>query len=225
MRLRRILLGSGLWMKIVDYFFNNLNDYLISAKEHIEISFIALLLSTFIGITCGYLCVKHKHYERIIVSMFQVLRIVPSLAILLLLIPVMGTGFKPALIALLLLAIPPILMNTVTGLKEVPSFLIETAYGVGMSDWQMWWKVKLPLAAPMILAGIKTAMIEIIASATLAAKIGAGGLGEIIFTGLGLNRMDLLLIGGISVAVLSIAAGLSLDLAERFLFKYKLVRK
>lgn len=147
------------------------------------------------------------------------------MTVLILLIPIMGTGVQPALIALVLLSIPPILMNTVAGLEEVPSFMLETAYGIGMSDWQVLWKVKFPLAAPLILTGIKTAMIEIIASATLTAKIGAGGLGSIIFTGLGLNRMDLLLIGGISVAVLSIAAGLSLELADRLLFKYKLVRK
>ncbi|WP_404596117.1 ABC transporter permease [Paenibacillus sp. RC82] len=195
------------------------------AKEHIVISFVALLFSAFIGITCGYLCVKHKQYEKWIVSFFQILRVVPSLAVLLLLIPIMGTGVKPALIALVLLAIPPILMNTVAGLEEVPSFMLEAAYGVGMSDRQVLWKVKFPLAAPLILTGIKTATIEIIASATLAAKIGAGGLGGIIFTGLGLKRVDLLLVGGISVAVLSISAVLSIDVADRFMFKYKLVRK
>ncbi|MCY9691797.1 ABC transporter permease [Paenibacillus alginolyticus] len=218
-------MNSNLWMEFTNYFTNNTNDYLISLKEHVGISVMALLLSTLIGVICGYICSEYKQYEKWIVSIFQILRIIPSLAILLLLIPVMGTGIKPALIALILLAIPPILMNTVAGLEEVSPFIIEAAYGVGMSDRQILWKVKIPLAAPIILTGIKTATIEIIASATLAAKIGAGGLGGIIFTGLGLNRMDLLLIGGISVAVLSIAAGLSLDLADRFLFKYKLVRK
>jgi osmoprotectant transport system permease protein len=218
-------LSTNLWMELRNYFTNNTSDYLISLKEHLAISLMALLVSTLIGVICGYVCVEQKKYEKWIVSVFQILRIVPSLAILLLLIPVMGTGIKPALIALVLLAIPPILMNTVTGLEEVSPFIIEAAYGVGMSERQIFWKVKFPLAAPIILTGIKTAMIEIIASATLAAKIGAGGLGGIIFTGLGLNRIDLLLIGGISVAVLSIAVGLSLDLADKFLFKYKLVRK
>jgi osmoprotectant transport system permease protein len=218
-------LSSNLWIQFTDYFSNNTNDYLISVKEHLGISFMALLVSTLIGIICGYVCAEHKQFERWIISIFQILRIVPSLAVLILLIPIMGTGVQPALIALVLLSIPPILMNTVAGLEEVPSFMLETAYGIGMSDWQVLWKVKFPLAAPLILTGIKTAMIEIIASATLAAKIGAGGLGSIIFTGLGLNRLDLLLIGGISVAVLSIAAGLSLELADRLLFKYKLVRK
>lgn len=218
-------MSGNLWIEFMGYFTNNSSDYLISLKEHLAISLMALLVSTLIGVICGYVCVKQKKYEKWIVSVFQILRIVPSLAILLLLIPVMGTGIKPALIALILLAIPPILMNTVTGLEEVSTFIIEAAYGVGMSDRQILWKIKFPLAAPIILTGIKTAIIEIIASATLAAKIGAGGLGGIIFTGLGLNRIDLLLIGGISVAVLSIAVGLSLDLTDKFLFKYKLVRK
>ncbi|ASA20776.1 ABC transporter permease [Paenibacillus donghaensis] len=218
-------MDSSLWEQITDYFTTDTGAYLLSVKEHIIISALALIVSALLGIILGYLCAERKKYEKWMVSIFQVLRIVPSLAILFLLIPVMGTGFQPAMIALILLAIPSILMNTVSGLEEVPAFMLETAYGVGMSDWQVLWKVKLPLAAPLILTGIKTAAIEIVASATLAAKIGAGGLGSIIFTGLGLNRIDLLLIGGISVAVLSIAAGLILDSAEKWLFKYKFTGK
>ncbi|WP_138751387.1 ABC transporter permease [Paenibacillus sinopodophylli] len=214
-----------MWKQLSDYFVHNHDDFINSLGEHIVISFVALVFSALIGIAGGYLCVKHKQYDKWIISIFQVLRIVPSLAIILLLIPIMGTGVEPALIALVLLAIPPILMNTVAGIEGVSSSMLEAAYGVGMSDRQVWWKIKFPLAAPLILTGVKTAAIEVIASATLAAKIGAGGLGGIIFTGLGLNRMDLLLVGGISVAVLSIAAGLSLDLTDRYLFKYKMVRK
>ncbi|MDF2636703.1 MAG: opuCB [Pelosinus sp.] len=219
------ILGGTILIKIVAYFSNNMDAYLISIQEHIGISLLALMAAIIIGIPCGYACVKHKKYEKWIISIFQVLRIIPSLAVLILLIPIMGTGIKPAMTALVLLAVPPILMNTVVGLEEVPDFMIETAYGVGMTDRQVLWKVKFPLATPLILAGIKTAMIEIIASATLAAKIGAGGLGGIIFTGLGLDRIDLLLVGGISVAVLAIVAGLLLELIDRVLLKYKYIRK
>lgn len=220
-----IILSSNIGIQIIDYFTSNMDAYLVSAREHIGISLLALLVAIIIGVPCGYACVKHKKYERWIVSIFQILRIVPSLAVLILLIPIMGTGVKPAMTALVLLAVPPILMSTVAGLDEVPDFMIETARGVGMTDRQVLWKVKFPLAMPLILTGIKTAMIEIIASATLAAKIGAGGLGGIIFTGLGLNRMDLLLVGGISVAALSIVAGVLLDLIDRLLLKYKYIRK
>lgn len=216
---------SSLWEQIANYFTTDMNAYLLTVKEHIVISVLALVVSALLGVILGYVCAEHKKSEKWIVSVFQILRIVPSLAILFLLIPVMGTGFQPAMTALVLLAIPPVLMNTVAGLEEVPAFMLETAYAMGMSDWQVLLKVKLPLAAPLILTGIKTAMIEIVASATLAAKIGAGGLGSIIFTGLGLNRIDLLLIGGISVAVLSILSGFILDWAERWLFKYKFIRR
>jgi len=218
-------LSNNIGIKIIDYFTSNMDTYLVSVKEHIGISLLALIFAIAIGVTCGYVCVKHGKYERLIVSIFQVLRIVPSLAVLILLIPIMGTGIKPAMVALILLAVPPILMNTVAGLEEVQQFMLETACALGMTEMQVLLKVKFPLAMPMILTGIKTAMIEIIASATLAAKIGAGGLGGIIFTGLGLNRIDLLLVGGISVAVLSIIAGLLLDLIDRSLLKYKYIRK
>jgi len=215
---------SNIGVKIIDYFTNNMDSYLVSVNEHIMISLLALVVAIVIGVPCGYACVKYKKYEKLIVSIFQVLRVIPSLAILILLIPIMGTGIKPALVALVLLAVPPILMNTVSGLEEVPKFMLETAHAIGMSERQVLFKVKFPLAMSMILTGIKTAMIEIIASATLAAKIGAGGLGGIIFTGLGLNRIDLLLVGGISVAVLSIVVGFLLDLIDRLLLKYKYIR-
>lgn len=216
---------GNIGIKIIDYFTNNMNTYLVSVKEHLVLSILALVVATIIGIPCGYACIKHKKSEKWIMSIFQILRIIPSLAILILLIPIMGTGIKSAMMALVLLAVPPILMNTASGLDEVPHFILETASAVGMTEEQILFKVKIPLAMPMILTGVKTAAIEIIASATLAAKIGGGGLGEIIFTGLGLNRIDLLLIGGISVAILSIAARLFLNLLDRSLIKYKYLRK
>lgn len=210
---------------MIHYFNNNFDTYMIAVKDHVLISLVSLIAAIIIGIPCGYVSVINKKIGSSLSSIFQVLRVVPSLAVLILLIPIMGTGTKPAIIALVLLAVPPILMNTVAGLKGVPDFMLETAFGMGMTTKQVLWKVKFPLAMPLILTGIKTAAIEIVASATLASKIGAGGLGDIIFTGLGLDRMDLLLIGGISVAVLSIAVGLFLDLTDRVLLRYKYIRK
>lgn len=214
-------MNSNIWFQIVDYFNNNLDTFLLAVREHLEISGIAITIAMIIAIPGGYLCAKHKFMEKYFISVFQVLRIIPSLAILFLFIPIIGTGIVPAIVALTILAIPPILMNTLAGLKEVPDFMLETAHGIGMTDKQVFRRVTFPLAMPLILTGTKTAMIEIIASATLAAKIGAGGLGAIIFTGLGLNRMDLLLIGGVSVGILSILAGIILDIFERSLLKYK----
>lgn len=216
-----MVLLQELWQKIIEYFVNNRAQYLLALKEHILISIMALVVAGIIGVLFGYWSVKNIRYEKWINSLFQILRIIPSLAVLILLIPIMGTGIRPAMTALILLALPPILMNTVTGFKSVPPFMLETAEGLGMTEKQMLWKVKVPQALPYILTGIKIATVEIIASATLAAYIGGGGLGTIIFTGLGLNRTDLLIIGGVSVGMISILAGILFTLMERRLFRYK----
>ncbi len=210
--------------QIVTYFQTSSDEFWLCVQQHIEISILSLVVAVAVGIPAGYACTRSTRNERYIQGFFQGLRVVPSLAVLILLIPIMGTGVKPAMVALTLLAVPPILMNTVTGFKEVPESVIEAGRGMGMTDRQILWRVRFPLAMPLIMTGVKTAMIEIIASATIATKIGAGGLGDIIVTGLGLNRTDLLLIGGISVALLSISAGILFELLDRVLMKYKFVR-
>lgn len=203
------------------YLQNNWGEYLNCVGEHIWISLLAFILAALIGIPVGYFCVTHKKLERYVTGFFQVLRIIPSVAILILLIPILGVGIKPAMVALVLLAIPPVLMNTATGFQEVPDFMLETAQGLGMTKKQILWKVKVPQALPMIFAGLKIALVEIIASAAIAAKIGAGGLGGIILTGLGLNRTDMLLVGGISVAVLSLLASFLFGRVEKAVMKYR----
>jgi len=209
--------------KIAVYFASKSGEYLLALREHVFLSFMSLFVAILIGVPLGILCVKYKSGQKWVVGLFQILRIVPSLAILVLLLPIMGTGDRPAITALVILAVPPVLMNTVAGLEEVPFFMLETAEGMGMTQVQTWWRVRIPLAMPLILAGIKIAMIEIIASATIAAKIGAGGLGGIILTGLGLYRTDLLLIGGVTVAILSLLAGVLMDLLDRGILRYKYI--
>lgn len=210
-----------MWEQIVTYLSENSTNILIQVRDHLLISLLALVIACAIGIPLGYLASRSEKSEKWISGPFQVLRVVPSLAILVLLIPVVGTGVLPALIALSILAIPPILLNTIVGFREVPAFMVESARGIGMTDRQILRNVRIPLSMPMILAGIRTGLVEVIASATLAAKIGAGGLGEIIFTGLGLNRMDLLIIGGVLVGILSLGCGLIFDLISRRIVRYK----
>lgn len=210
-----------MFSEMAAYFQNNMDDYLRAIAQHIGISILALVIAACIGIPLGILCVRYRRTQKWIMPLFQILRIIPSLAVLFLLIPVLGTGLKPALVALVILAVPAVLLNTVAGLDQVPEFLTETAAGCGMTRRQIWRRVRLPLALPMILTGLKNAVTEIIASATLAAKIGAGGLGEIIFTGLGLYRFDLLLAGGVTVAVLSLLAAALIGIPERWLMRYR----
>lgn len=216
---------SELWTNIQLYFANRLDEYMMNLWEHISISFLSLFLAVLIGVPLGCLCATYSGGEKWIVRIFQILRIIPSLAVLILLIPIMGTGVLPAMTALVLLAVPPILMNTIDGFTEVSIFVLDTARGMGMTGKQIFWKVKMPLALPYMLTGAKIAMIEIIASATIAAKIGAGGLGGIIFTGLGLNRTDLLIVGGGSVALLSVLSGLIFSWSKRIIVPWRQLEK
>lgn len=212
-----------MWQQIVSYFQTSSDRFLTMLADHLKISLLALIAAVLIAVPAGFLCVRYRRTQRFITGLFSVLRVIPSLAVLLLILPILGTGPGPAVVALVLLAIPPILMNTIAGLQSAPSFLLETAAGMGMEPRQVWTKVRIPLALPLVLTGVKTAAVEIIASATLAAKIGAGGLGDIIFTGIGLFRTDLLLIGGVTVALLSLLTGLLFGLLDRRLLKYKII--
>ncbi|MDR0357409.1 MAG: ABC transporter permease [Clostridiales Family XIII bacterium] len=212
---------AGLIEKIAEYFQNRSDVYLEAVARHLEISFVAAFIACVVGIPLGILSARGSKIRTFITGIFGVFRIIPSLAILLLCIPIIGTGPAPALIALSFLAIPPILINTTQAFAGIPGFLIETAEGMGMSSARIFFTVKAPLSMPIVLAGIKTAVTEVIASATLASYIGAGGLGNLIFTGLGLLRADLLLIGGISVALLSVSADFLLSCAERRLVRYR----
>ena len=205
---------------ILAYFSEHGTEYLGLLGTHIAISAVSVILAMLLGIPLGVLCAKYRLLKGVSESAFGLLRIVPSLAVLLLLIPVMGTGIRPAVIALVILAVPPILLNTITAFLNLPASVLEAAEAMGMSHVSRFFCIKLPLAFPLIFAGIRTAAIEVIASATIASYIGAGGLGDIIVTGLALLRTDLLVIGGGSAALLSLTVGALLDLWYRSMTKY-----
>ena len=141
--------------------------------EHIQISFIALLIATIIAVPLGILLTKTKKLSEIVMNIAAVLQTIPSLALLGLMIPIFGIGRVPAIIALVVYALLPILRNTYTGIKEVDPSLVEAAKGIGMKPFRRLTKVELPIAMPVIMAGIRTAMVLIIGTATLAALIGA----------------------------------------------------
>ena len=207
--------------EIADYFTRHGKDYLVLLVGHIGISFISVLIAMALAIPTGILVYRSKTGSTIVERFFGVLRIVPSLAVLIILIPVMGTGVLPSVTALTILAIPPILINTIQAFLNLPKAILEAADGMGMDKNQTFFKVKLPLAFPLMFAGIRTAVIEVIASATLASYIGAGGLGDLIFTGLSLLRYSLLIIGGGSVAMLSLLTGFLFDEIYKKITKYQ----
>lgn len=197
--------------EVISYFTVNFATYFELLLEHLRISVLALFFALLIGLPLGILGYRRKKLAEMLTTTSQLLRIIPSLAALFILIPLVGVGILPALIALTFLAIPSVMMNTSLGFSEVSSTMKEVAIGMGMNPVQLFFKIELPQDTPFILNGMKLALVEILASATLATYIGAGGLGTLIFTGLGLYRMDLLLIGGGSVTFLSLGVLVGFD--------------
>jgi osmoprotectant transport system permease protein len=181
---------------------------------HSALSASALAVACALCIPLGIWTSRHRTGATII-GIMTALRSVPSLAVLALMLPILGLGVKPALVALTLLAIPPILINTDVGYRSVDRAAIEAAVGMGMLPGQVLRRVETPLAAPVVLAGVRTAAVEVIASATLAAFIGGGGLGDLIVAGLQNDNLGELLAGAVCVALLALAAEAVLAAAQR----------
>lgn len=206
--------------EIIHYFQTNSGQYWQYVGQHLALTLGTLAISLIIALPLGYLGSRQKAVASFCTAFAQVLRIIPSLALLFLLIPFIGTGALPAIIALVVLALPPLLINTILGFNEVSPLAKEVGEAIGMDHRQLCTQIEIPLAMPFVLNGIKLALIEIIASATLAAYIGAGGLGVLIMTGLGLYDLTYVAIGAVSVAILSLLAMLGFDFLIRRVQRY-----
>lgn len=182
---------------------------------HLRLTATALLLACLIAIPAALLLSRSTSIARALLYFTGLLQTIPALALLALLIPLFGLGETPAIIALFLYSLLPIVRNTLSGLFSVDPLLKQVATGMGLTPLQQLRLIELPLAAPMILAGVKTAAIVSIGTATLAAFVGAGGLGEPIITGLNLNNHRLILEGALPAAGLAIALELLFELVER----------
>jgi len=208
-------------MKIVSIqtFFQLMNDrqdLLTKALwEHIHMSLISLLIAVFIAVPLGIILSHYRKSAEPVIGTTAVLQTIPSLALLGFLIPFLGIGTTPAIVALTAYALMPILRNTYTGLKEVDPALMEASRGMGMGTWQQLQKVQLPLAMPMIMAGIRTGMVLIVGTATLAALIGAGGLGDLIMLGINRSNNYYILLGAIPAAILALMIDTILRITEK----------
>lgn len=191
--------------------------------EHIQLSFIALLIATLIAIPIGIWLTRHTKIAEPIINIAAIMQTIPSLALLGLMIPFFGIGRVPAIIALVIYALLPILRNTYTGIKEVDPSLKEAAQGIGMNTYLQLKNVEIPIAMPVIMAGIRTAMVLIIGTATLAAFIGAGGLGDLILLGIDRNNMNILLLGAIPAALLALLFDFVLKRMEKLSYRKMMI--
>jgi osmoprotectant transport system permease protein len=187
--------------------------------QHIGLTFISLFIAVLIGLPIGIYITRKKNLSGLVLGIAGVLQTIPSIALLGFMIPLLGIGAKPAIVALLLYALLPIIRNTYTGITGVDAAVKEAAVAMGMNKWQVLFKVELPLAMPVILAGIRTATVINVGVATLASYIAAGGLGEFIFGGISLNNTNMILAGAIPAALLAIIFDFLLSLVQKLNFK------
>lgn len=193
------------------------NDFAGHTLDYVRLCVFSILLAIVISVPIGVAVSRSPILSFVAVNLSGLMRAVPVLAFLAIALPILGVGFTPALVALVVLGIPPILLNTYTGVRSIDPAIIDAARGMGMTPWQIVSRIQTPLVLPVIAAGVRTSAVQIIATATLAAIIGAGGYGEYIYLGLREFDNTQLLAGALPVAILAIVAELSLSLLERVL--------
>lgn len=205
-------------MNLLDFLLRNRGEVLALTLEHLGLVAIAMLIALLLGIPLGILITRQTALRRWILGAANVIQTVPSLALFGFLIPVPligGIGSRTAIVALALYALLPIIRNTYVGISGVDPAVVEAARGMGMTDRQLLWQVEIPLALGVILAGIRVATVISVGIATIAAAIGAGGLGTYIFRGVAMVNNQIILAGAIPAALLAVLADSSLGWAER----------
>lgn len=182
----------------------NMDRILLKIGEHLFISLTALVIGTLIAVPLGILLTKSEKVSQVVIAIASVLQTLPSLALLAIMVPIMGVGVKPAIVALVIYSLLPILRNTYLGMNGVDRSLLDACKGMGMKDNQIIRKVQIPLALPVIMSGIQLSAVYLVAWATIASYIGAGGLGDLIFMGLNNFNFYAILAGTIPVTLMAL---------------------
>lgn len=191
------------------------SELLVKTWQQIYISAISLALGIIVAVPLSVILMKFPRTAKVVIAVASMLQTIPALALLAMMIPFFGVGRVPAIVALFLYSLMPILRNTYVGLMDVNADTIDSARGLGMTELQLILKVDIPLAMPVIMAGIRLSAIYVIAWATLASYIGAGGLGDFIFNGLSLYQPDLIFGGTIPVIILALLTDYLLGKLEK----------
>lgn len=201
-------------MNVWEYFASNWDVVLSHALEHLYLAGVSVVLAIIVAIPLGILLTRHEKYAQSVLGIAGVIQTIPALAMLAFMLPLLGIGNPPAIAALFLYSLLPILRNTYTGIKGVDKGILEAGKGMGMTSRQLLVMVELPLAFAVMMAGIRIAVVTIIGWATLAAFIGGGGLGSLIFTGMAMMNNAMVLAGAVPAAILAILGDIILTKFE-----------
>lgn len=192
-------------MKLYNYFAQNINEILERGLQHIELTLLAIIIAILVGIPLGILVSYIKPLNKPVIGFANLIQAIPSIAILGFMVPVFGIGEKPAVAMVVLYSLLPIIKNTSTGLLSINNDLLEAAKGIGMTNFQILIKVRLPLAMPVIMTGVRISAVTSVGLVTIAAFIGAGGLGYLIYSGIRTVNTLRILAGAIPACILALA--------------------
>ncbi len=203
------------------YLLNNPDKVLSLTQQHLAITVVALLIAIAIAIPLGVFLARRQRLYPPVMSVLSMLYTIPSISLLVLLIPILGLGFWPTIVALVIYCQAILVRNVVVGIHGVDPAVLESARGMGLSGWQILWSVELPLALPVILAGVRIAAISTIAIATVAAFFNAGGLGALIREGISQDYNDKIIAGVLAVSAIAIVVDLGLRWILAYSQRYK----
>jgi osmoprotectant transport system permease protein len=204
-------------MSLLQYLGDHWSQILSLSWWHLQLSLMSVGLALAIGLPLGILCYSSKVAAAILLNAVSIIYTVPTLALFGLMIPLIGLGITPAVVAVLLYSLLPVVQNTYTGLSNLDPNLREVAAGIGMGWASRLFRVELPLALPVIFAGVRVSVVNAIGMVTLASLIAAGGLGDLIFRGISINSWTMVVSGSVPVIVLALSADRLLRLAEQYL--------
>ncbi len=204
-------------MQFLNFIQDPTNDYLGHTIDYLKVCSLSIFVAIIIGVTLGALVSRNPLLAFLALNASGLLRAIPIIAVLILFVPYFGIGLEPATIALIVIGIPPILLNTYTGIRGIDQATIEAAKGMGMTTMQIATRIQAPLVTPLVAAGIRTSAVQIIATATLAAFIGAGGFGDYIVDGLNTFNNTELIVGAVSVAILAVLVEVFMSWLQRVL--------
>lgn len=207
-------------MGLLNFFWTDRAEVLTLTGEHLWMVGVSMLLAVIVGVPLGILIARRPAYQKPVLGSANIMETIPSLALFGLLLPLPWLGSRAdrlAILALTLYALLPIIRNTYAGITGIDPAIVEAGRGMGMTDWQLLSQVQLPLSLSVIIAGVRIATVISVGVATIAAAIGAGGLGEFIFRGLSMVNNNLILAGAIPAAVMALVADVALGRLEAWL--------
>ncbi|HVX30993.1 MAG TPA: ABC transporter permease, partial [Nitrolancea sp.] len=205
----------GFFHEVGEFFRDPNTRFAEQTVTYLKLCAVPILISIVTGVLLGVLVARRPIAAFIATNLSGLARAIPTIAFLAIVLPYLGIGFTPAVLALTALGIPPILLNTIAGLRGIDPMITEAARGTGMTAWQVLIRIQAPLALPVVAAGVRTSAVQIVATAPLAALIGAGGYGDFVLEGINLLETAPLVVGSVAIALLAMIAEFGLAAVER----------